>query len=213
MGVNELIGNKFNRLTIIGLDHIGPNYQKFILVECECGNKKIIPLSAIKNGSSRSCGCLQKEIASSTLRNYLLKHGKSKSHPEYKVWKSMRSRCSDKKDKRYGGRGIRVCRRWGNFELFLKDVGHRPSKKHSLERIRVNGDYKPSNCRWATDYEQRRNKTDNVFLKLDGVIYVMQDFAKIIGVTPMAIVYRLKKYGKRRTLNHYKKVLKNECIK
>jgi len=82
--------------------------------------------------------------------------------PEHYVWRTMIARCTNEKSKhyaRYGGRGITVCKRWLKYENFIADVGERPSKQHSLERINNNAGYKPSNCRWATASEQQRNKS------------------------------------------------------
>lgn len=209
----DLVGVKFWRLTILSFSHYGNRNRKYVNVICDCGVKKKVCLNQMKFGGIKSCGCLQKEKASEILRKAITTHNKSKSYPEYKVWKSMRSRCADQNDSRYGGKGIKVCKRWDNFEFFLKDMGRRLSDKHSIERKRVNGDYKPSNCRWATKAEQDRNRSNNVNLNFGGVKYVMQDFAKLMGVTPMAVFYRLKKYGKRKTLNHYKKILKDESFR
>lgn len=82
--------------------------------------------------------------------------------PEYAIWKTMRQRCENPnshKYENYGARGIKVCERWNNFELFLEDMGRRPSKKHSIDRKDVNGNYDPSNCHWASTTEQARNRT------------------------------------------------------
>ena len=78
--------------------------------------------------------------------------------PEYCIWIGMRNRCRDKSDKDYGGRGIRVCERWNQFENFLADMGKRPSPQHSIDRIKVNRHYTPSNCKWSTPVEQANNQ-------------------------------------------------------
>lgn len=86
-------------------------------------------------------------------------HGLSQHRtPEYCIWIGMRCRCRNKNDKDYGGRGIKVCKRWDAFENFLADMGKRPSPLHSIDRIRVNGNYTPSNCKWSTPKEQANNQ-------------------------------------------------------
>ena len=95
--------------------------------------------------------------------------------PEYRVWQQIRDRCKNKRNKcytRYGGRGITVCDRWLVFENFIEDLGFRPvgGEKMTIERIDVNGNYEPSNCRWATWMDQHRNKSNNRWIEFDGEI-------------------------------------------
>jgi hypothetical protein len=154
-------GDKYGRLTIVKevKQHITPSGQikrKFNCV-CECGNIIDTQLNGLIAGNTISCGCYRRKkiIEVSTT------HGLSK-HPLYKTWKSMKERCYNpniKRYKDYGGRGIKVCDRWlSSFENFLIDMGEKPTSQHSIDRIDVNGNYEPNNCKWATSTEQRINQ-------------------------------------------------------
>jgi len=114
------------------------------------------------------------------------KHGctlSGKKTTEYRIWSGMKYRCINLKNPsypKYGGRGIKVCDRWlKSFEDFIKDMGMRPSLQHSLDRINNNGNYEPSNCRWATLQEQANNKRDTLFYtNKEGVKKCLADWCK-----------------------------------
>ena len=132
-----------------------------------------------------------------------MRHGEATKRlgmtPEYRAWRGLKGRCLDSGDKeyhRYGGRGITVCQRWiESYENFLADVGRRPSEGHSLDRIDVNGNYEPGNCRWATRKEQQRNRRDNFMLTHDGRTLPVSVWAKEIGVSTSTLKYRIKVKG------------------
>lgn len=116
--------------------------------------------------------------------------------PEYISWCKMRSRCNQPTAhnyKHYGGRGIRICMRWGSFQKFLSDMGPRPSKRHTLERIDVNGHYEPRNCRWATRSEQTKNMRRNHLITLGGVTRCISEWEKITGLLGPTIRWRIKR--------------------
>ena len=113
----------------------------------------------------------------------------------------MVRRCYDEKNNRYinyGARGIRVCDRWlGNngFDNFIDDIGFKPTSLHSLDRIDVNGNYEPSNCRWADEKTQKRNRTDNRIVEYDGSMMILQDAIKLSGLKKSTVAMRISKYG------------------
>lgn len=130
-----------------------------------------------------------------------LKHGHARrigNTPEYKVWSAMRSRCNNPRHaswKHYGGRGITVCERWSLFSNFIEDMGMRPSKKHSIDRIDNNGNYEPSNCRWATWKEQGRNRRDNKVITYRGENRPLSEWVEILGVDAKIVDSRINRLG------------------
>lgn len=127
------------------------------LCVCACGKTKEVDSTHLMRGRVESCGCLQREL---TIARFT-QHSGSRT-PEYQAWQGMKARCytpSNAKYAEYGGRGIRVCKRWlASFAAFRVDMGLRPSAAHSVDRIDVNGHYEPGNCRWALPKTQSRNK-------------------------------------------------------
>lgn len=155
-----MIGCKFGRLRVVDRaanTAVGKTTWKCI---CDCGGKAIVRGDALKNGNTRSCGCLKIEAMRKIGQSNHI-HGASYTI-EYNSWASMLARCYDKNNNRfyrYGAMGVTVCKRWQeSFSAFLSDMGYRPSRSHSLDRINPDGNYKPSNCRWATPLQQRHNR-------------------------------------------------------
>ena len=191
---HDLSNQKFDRLFVLRKD-LSKKSPHWICI-CDCGNTKSISSKSLKSGHTKSCGCLHKEKISKI--NYI--HGNSKSDnesSEYKSWCQMKYRCYNDNFinyHRYGGRGIKVCDRWLNsFENFLQDMGKKPSKKHTLDRIDSDLDYSPENCRWATQLIQQGNRTNNVWIEFNGKNMILSDWGRFLKVKPEAIRYKLKK--------------------
>jgi len=166
----NLTGKRFGRLVAIRFVK-RLNRPTFWLWKCDCGSEKLIRADSVKRGDIRSCGCLQRDLGG----NGSLKHGYAitgQVRPEYMGWISMKQRCYNPKHKsykNYGGRGIRVCKRWLlSVENFLADVGDRPSPNYSIDRIDNNGNYEPKNVRWATGKIQVKNRRKYIRIKNRG---------------------------------------------
>ena len=161
----DLTGQRFGRLLVLERsDH--KTYQLYWICECSCDKRTVLDVGGryLREGKTQSCGCLQREWAKKKQLLNHKTHGKTGT-PEWNAWEAMRIRCKYPTTNgytNYGGRGITICKRWDNFENFLVDMGTKPTPAHTLDRIDVNGNYEPSNCRWATVLEQNRNKRKKV---------------------------------------------------
>ena len=163
--VKDLTGRTFGRLFVTGLNHV--NIRAYWYCLCNCGRTVSVHSNALQTGNTRSCGCLSRELLQKRRECGLvgnithLASRRGKRTVEYITWVSMIQRCENARHvsfKYYGLRGIKVCERWRNsFEAFLSDMGKKPIGM-SLDRINNNGNYEPSNCRWATCKEQRKNQ-------------------------------------------------------
>lgn len=152
----DITGQKFGLLTVEKYSYT-KNKRVHWLCKCDCGTTKEVQTSYLKSGNTKSCGCYK--LSQTSL--IMTKHGSSKT-AEYSAWQGMKGRCYRKKNKKYpiyGGRGITVCDQWlESFDAFYAAMGDRPSPKHSVDRIDTNGNYEPSNCRWATASQQAINR-------------------------------------------------------
>lgn len=182
-----VVGAVFNNYTVEGVASIGR-----YLCRCSvCGNQSEVFYSVlIKQGGTKYCThCKNTE-------GETVKHGMWKT-PEFTAWSHMLRRCNSSTHPQYlyyGGRGIKVCDSWqAAFENFYKDMGPRPSDKHSLDRIDVNGNYEPGNCRWATVIQQNRNKVNTKYLTLKGDRLQINEWAKKLGINISTLWVRVRK--------------------
>lgn len=171
------IGLKFNKLTVLSEAGVNSSKNKIFNCLCDCGNTIIVISSKLKANTTKSCGCLR--IANR------IKHGFSK-HPLYNIWSSMITRCTNLNAANYalyGGRGITVCMEWlNNIEVFIADVGERPSTSYSLERRNNNLGYFKDNCYWATTEEQNSNKRTNIQIIYNGETKTAMQWSKELGI-------------------------------
>lgn len=188
----DLTGKTFGHLKVIS--KAGNTCAALWLCQCDCGNTKTFRSDHLRRVGTKTCGC------------HLMKRGTPDHHEsqcrttkEYRAWLHMKGRCytkTDHKYHRYGGRGITVCDRWlESYNNFLEDMGRAPSVKHSVDRIDVNGNYEPENCRWATILEQANNRTTNMLVEYNGKKMSLRMWQREIGFNYGTTKDRILKYG------------------
>lgn len=195
-----LTGQKFGKLTVIeyaGYEFdAGNRAQHLWKCACDCGGEKIVQARLLLSGHCKSCGCIPHLPKNITW----IKHHLTDT-PLYNVWKSMKGRCYTKSNsayKHYGARGITVCEEWKkDFTAFYKWAiangydPNKPGRECTLDRIDVNGNYEPSNCRWATMITQANNKTDTVLREFQGEMLTTRQISEITGVPYRTIKGRI----------------------
>ncbi len=187
-----MAGKKFGALTALwpaGTCKSGDIVWAFV---CSCGNEFSANGYSVRVGKVISC----QECSKKRSREASVKHGMSNSS-EFGIWTDIQTRCYNNHStayKYYGARGISMCDRWRrSFQNFLTDMGARPSSDHSVDRIDTNGNYEPSNCRWATRKEQANNKRNNVLISINGETKTMTTWCAQFNVSVAAVSLRYKK--------------------
>jgi len=190
----DLTGKVFSRLTVIR--SVGRNSQQRVLWECRCtcGKLTVVFSSHLVNKNTTSCGCFHKERVGEVVSKRNTTHGLSRS-VEYVVWAGMIQRCNNPLHAsyhNYGGVGISVCEEWLNsFEQFYADMGPRPSKGHSIERLCTSGPYCKENCCWATRKEQNNNRKSNRVIEFNGETKTLAQWAEHLGISYGCLYRRL----------------------
>lgn len=194
---NDLTGKRFGRLTVIGVEDNGKR-KTYYACQCDCGNVKVIRADALVGGCTVSCGCKKKE---QDRVNLTANHSHKMSGTRiYWVWVDMKNRCYNCMSTiydRYGGRGILVCEEWKNdFKAFYDwAISNGYDEKLTIDRIDVNGNYEPSNCRWSTMKEQANNRTTNVKIRIGNVTKTITEWCEIFQVDPKRTLARYGRNG------------------
>jgi hypothetical protein len=188
----DVTGQRFGRLVVVSRANVRKGYAAWNCV-CDCGANVVASGSNLRNGQTRSCGCLRRETTASRS----LTHGHSVGYAytgTYSSWCNIKARCLNPQHKnyaRYGGRGITVCERWrDSFQSFLEDMGEKPAGAW-VERVDNERGYEPGNCVWATPREQNNNRRDSRFLELNGHKQTMAQWARELGLTVGTLFSRL----------------------
>lgn len=193
----DLTGQKFGRLTVLGRadDYVDPKGNKAIqwLCLCECGNRRKVQSSHLKDGHTKSCGCLNKDILSKMASTH-----RDSETLLYKVYQNMKQRCVNPNNQRYkfyGGKGIAVCKEWNDdylkFKEWASDNGYKQGL--SIDRIDINRDYEPSNCRWAEYKVQNNNRSNNHYVTYNDVTKTLAEWAEEYNIDYNVFSWRIRK--------------------
>lgn len=191
----NLTGKRFGKLVVIKTAGKTKNGAYLWQCKCDCGNEIIANVGNLKNGHTKSCGCLRVDRCKTNFTKHGLEHTRL-----YGIWSDMRLRCYDEKNiayHRYGGRGITICDEWKNDVKAFYDWATANGYKDSLtiDRIDNDGNYCPENCRWATVKEQASNRRSNILVTHNGKTQTMKKWANEVG-TPYKVVWaRMQKLG------------------
>lgn len=185
----SLVGQKFNRLTVLTRAENNRHGNRMWGCLCECGAAVQVTSAKLVSGHTKSCGCFARDRAT--------KHGMHKSS-EYAIWAQMIERCHNPKSggkyDRYGGRGIKVCDRWrSSFSAFFADMGPRPSPQHTIDRKDNDGSYSPDNCVWETWRNQYRNRRQTVWIEFRGERLCQKDWCRRFDLDEATFAARLRR--------------------
>lgn len=215
--VKDITGKRFGRLTVIGLQPT-ESRKTYWVCQCDCGNMKIVRSDSLQCGAIRSCGCLKKEQDKKNLSYPDLVRGQSieqitagkKRHfidgekvggtRLYEIWQGMKARCYNEHNARYdryGGRGIQICPEWKDNFIAFHDwaIANGYHDDLTIDRIDLDGDYCPDNCRWATVKEQSNNRSTNINIKIGNATKTLMQWCEIFELDHKKIYARYKRHG------------------
>lgn len=188
----DITGQRFGRLTVTefcGRDSKGRMLWK---CRCDCGTEKVVLANKLLTGRTKSCGCLRNELS----KERMTRHGMYGTRL-YHIWANMIQRCSNPKNisyQYYGGKGIIVCEEWKRFPTFAKwALANGYNDNLSIDRKNSDGNYEPGNCRWATNFIQCNNKSNNRRITYNGRTYTAAEVAKETGDDYFAVISRIKR--------------------
>ena len=189
----EWVGKKFNMLTVIEIIHDDIAKGWRWRVRCDCGNEKIYQPNKVVRGLNVSCGCYRKTRLGPNPPTHRESHTRL-----HNIWCGMNSRCdpSHVDAERYGKRGIRVCEEWHDYTKFAEWArSHGYEDGLTIERIDVNGNYEPSNCKWIPISKQARNRTTTRWVEYQGETMSLAEAAERAGLKYKEVHYRIHKLG------------------
>ena len=185
----DIRGQRFGLWLVVGT-YTRVGNKTLWLCRCDCGTERRVNAAELRNGKSTNCGCVRKAKGGARNATHGLSH--TRMHAR---WMGMIARCENPNHSayaRYGGRGVRVCRRWRkSFTAWLADMGPPPTPRHTIDRIDNDDDYKPSNCRWATNKANCRNKKTSQFIEWGGERLHIAEWAERLGMSQQTLVYRI----------------------
>ncbi|MBQ0014774.1 MAG: hypothetical protein KBS82_05580 [Oscillospiraceae bacterium] len=188
--LKDLTGQRFGSWTVIerAQDKITKSNNKFTVWKCvcDCGTEREVVANSLLSGRSTSCGCEHSKIMTHVAKENFTTHGKTNTRL-YQIWAGMRKRCFNPNSSNYanyGGRGISICDQWSDFEVFESWANQNDySDSKSIDRINVDGNYCPENCRWVDSVAQANNRRSNTFYTYNGESHTLAEWAKIKNVS------------------------------
>lgn len=183
--LKQYIGKRYGHWTV--KDSTRQKGRLYFICQCDCGTIKPVCADGVISGRSTNCGCSKK---------YHTKHAHSKDRL-YRIYLGMKQRCNNENSqsyKNYGGRGIQICKEWNEdfMKFFNWAMSHGYSEELTIDRIDVNGNYEPSNCRWLTRAEQLKNTRKTVLITYNGITKCAMDWCKELGLKNNVVIHRVK---------------------